>query len=370
MEKKVLVLVNHEITIFNFRRELIEKLIDEHYEVYITFPKGEKVPYFEELGCHYIETKVDRHGINPLVDFKLIVSYIKLMKSVKPDVVLTYTIKPNIYGGIVTRLLNKNQIANVTGIGTSFQENNIIKKIIVFLYKLSFKKTNILYFQNIENENIFLKNKIKAKKQRVLPGSGVNIKEFTYKPLKMKDEIDFIFIGRIMKDKGIEEYLYASKELKKIYQHCNFHIIGFFEDEKYKSMITDYEKRGIIKYHGFQKNVKKFIENSDCIVNPSYHEGMSNVLLEAGAMGRPLIASNISGCKEIIEESINGFLFEPKNKYDLLKKMKYFTELSEEEKDSMSLKSRKKIENEFNRDIIISDYMKNIKKLTGGYIDD
>lgn len=362
MKKKVLILVNHEITIFNFRKELIERLIEEGYDVYLSFPRGERIPYFEKLGCHYIETNVDRHGINPLTDFKLIINYVKIIRNINPDVILTYTIKPNIYGGLVARLLNKKHIANITGIGTSLQEDNIVKKIIVFLYKVSLKNTNMLYFQNSENKNIFLENKIKSKNEKVLPGSGVNIEEFSYKPMKVKNEINFIFIGRVMRDKGIEEYLYAASQLKQQQQQCNFHIIGFFEDENYKKIIHEYQEKGIVNYHGFQNNVKTYIENCDCIVNPSYHEGMSNVLLEGGAIGRPLIASNISGCREIIEDSVNGFLFEPKNKYDLLEKMEKFSVLSEKKKLDMSLKSREKIKKEFNRDIVVNDYMENINK--------
>lgn len=362
MKKKVLILGNHEIVIYNFRKELIKRLLKDGYEVHLSFPLGSRVSYFEDLGCHFIETKVERHGVNPIKDIKLLIHYLRIIKEIKPDFILTYTIKPNIYGGLAARLMKKNYITNITGIGKTFQINNILKKFIVCLYKLSLKNAQIIFFQNSENKNIFKQNKIFAKDEFILPGSGVNVLEYDYIPKKLEGEINFLYIGRIMKDKGIEEYLYAANKLKKKNLNCNFHIIGFFEEENYKEIINEYQKKNIVKYHGFQTNVKDYIIKSDCIVNPSHHEGMSNVLLEAGAIGRALIASDISGCKEIIDDSVNGYTFEVKNKEDLFDKLNKFSELNRNEIENMFIASRNKIELEFDRNIIIDSYLKIINK--------
>lgn len=362
MKKKILVLGNHEIVIYNFRKELIEKLLRDDYEVYVSFPRGVRVKYFEDLGCHFIETKIERHGINPIKDMGLLINYIRMIKKIEPDFVLTYTIKPNIYGGLASRIMKKNYISNITGIGKTFQSNNILKKFIVSLYRISLKNAQMIFFQNSENRKIFKLNKIFAKDEEVLPGSGVNLLEYNFVPKKIGEEINFLYIGRIMKDKGIEEYLYAANRLKKQNLKCNFHIIGFFEEEKYRELIKHYQEKNIVNYHGFQEDVKKYIMKSDCIVNPSHHEGMSNVLLEAGAIGRALIASNISGCKEIIEDSINGYTFEVKNKESLFDKLDKFSKLNRIEIENMSLASRKKIESEFDRNIIIDNYLKLINK--------
>lgn len=362
MKKKILILGNHEIVIYNFRKELIERLLKENNEVYLSFPKGVRGEYFEDLGCHFIETKIERHGINPMKDIALLINYMRMIKTIKPDFVLTYTIKPNIYGGLAARIMKKNYITNITGIGKTFQNNDILKKFIVSLYKISLKNAQMIFFQNSENREVFKTNKIFAKDEEVLPGSGVNLLEYDFSPKKLGDEINFLYIGRIMKDKGIEEYLYAANRLKKQNLKCNFHIIGFFEEEKYREIINLYEEKNIVNYHGFQDDVKKYIMRSDCIVNPSHHEGMSNVLLEAGAIGRALIATNISGCKEIIEDSVNGYTFEVKNKESLFEKLVKFSNLTRKEKENMSLASRKKMELEFDRNIIINNYLKLINK--------
>lgn len=358
MKKKILILGNHEIVIYNFRKELIERLLKEDYEIYLSFPKGNKAKYFEDLGCHFIETKIERHGVNPIRDINLLIKYVKLIKEIHPDFILTYTIKPNIYGGLAARITKKKYITNITGIGKTFQRDNLLKKFIVLLYRISLKNAQMIFFQNLENCNIFKSNKIFGKNERVLPGSGVNLLEYDFSPKKIGEEINFLYIGRIMKDKGIEEYLYAANKLKKQNPKCNFHIIGFFEEEKYKQIINNYQEKNIISYHGFQNNVKKYIIKSDCIVNPSHHEGMSNVLLEAGATGRALIASDISGCKEIIEDNTNGYIFEMKNKESLFDKLDKFSKLNIYEIENMFLASRKKIEKEFDRDIVINSYLK------------
>lgn len=362
MKKRILILGNHEIVIYNFRKELIERLLKEDYEIYLSFPKGSRTKYFEDLGCHFIETKIERHGINPIRDINLLINYLRIIMKINPDFVLTYTIKPNIYGGLAARIMKKKYITNVTGIGKTFQKNNILKKIIVSLYRISLKNAQMIFFQNLENRNIFNSNKIFGKNESILPGSGVNLSEYNFTPKEIEGKINFLYIGRIMKDKGIEEYLYASNKLKKQKPNCNFHIIGFFEEEKYKEIINEYQEKGIISYHGFQNDVKKYIIKSDCIVNPSHHEGMSNVLLEGGAIGRVLIASNISGCKEIVQDSLNGYTFEVKNKESLFDKLEKFSNLSRKEIENMSLSSRKKIESEFDRNIIIDSYLKIFNK--------
>ena len=366
--KKILILANSDIGLHNFRKEILQGFIDENYEVHISLPNGPHIKKLVNLGCKFHETPVDRRGINPLVDLKLIVNYIKLIRKVKPDLVLTYTIKPNLYGGLVSRILNIKYIANITGIGTVFQKESILKKVIVLLYRFSLKNAKTLVFQNTENLSVFQKNNIKGKNTTLIPGSGVNLSDFSYTPLNKNSEINFLFIGRLMKEKGINEYLYVAKEMQ--YEKAEFHIVGPLEEPDLEKTINQYNSEGIIVYHGFQKNVKEYIEKSDCLINPSYHEGMSNVLLEAGSMGRPLIASNISGCKEIIDDSINGYLFDVKDGESLLKAAKKFTELTNDEIREMSMASRKKMETEFNREVIIKKYVNFANIITGGNKND
>jgi len=312
--KKILILANSDIVVYNFRKELIEELIHQGYEVYISLPYGILVDKLIKLGCKFIETPIDRRGINPLKDLKLVRNYSKIIDEVKPKCVLTYTIKPNIYGGFVCKSKKIPYITTITGLGSTFN-HKFLKKFVTTLYKFSLNKSNCVFFQNESNLKIFVENNIlKNVKYELVAGSGVNIKDFNFVEYPTESNgIIFNYVGRIMRDKGIEEYLYASKKIREKYNNVIFYIWGYIEstDAKYKEIIESYEKMGYVKYGGYVDSgfLKVHIANSHCTVLPSYNEGLANVLLESASIGRPLIASNIPGCKEVIENSKNGFTF-------------------------------------------------------------
>lgn len=362
MKKKVLLLANHGVYVYNLRKEIIQVLIGKGYEVYLSYPKGESVSYFEDMGCTFIDTKFDRHGTNPISEIKLIRHYLEIMKKVKPDVVLTYTIKPNIYGGIIASLQNIPYIANVTGLGSAVENGGLLKKITLLLYKFSFRKIQTIFFQNTKNQQLFINEKIALSTHKIIPGSGVNINEFKIMPYPDDTTIRFLYVGRVMKEKGIDEYLEAATSIKKKNANTEFHIIGFCE-ENYEDKLNELQEKGIIKYHGMQKDVISFHRTSHCTILPSYHEGMSNVLLESAASARPVITTNISGCKEIVNDKETGFIFQLKKPKDLISKIENFLILSNEEKKSMGLAGRKKIEKEFNREIVITEYMNEIENI-------
>lgn len=361
--KKIVILSNHHAYTYNLRKEVIQKLIDENYIVYIVLPYGEKVDLLKEMGCKFIDLPLDKRGMNPLRDASLMYNYYKIIRRIKPKAVLTYTIKPNLYGGIVCRLLAIPQIANVTGLGTAIQNESILQKILLKVYKIAFKKTYCIFFQNQENQEYFKKQGIGLNEHRILPGSGVNLYDYIYQEYtKTDDKIKFLYIGRLMKDKGIEEYLEAAQNLTKRYSNVEFRILGNFEEDKYKNIIES-NTNDQIKYLGISNNVKNEIKEVDCIVQPSYHEGMSNVLLEGAAMGKPLIASNISGCKEVIDDGVNGFLFQVRSSKDLVKRLIQFVELKDETRRMMGVNSRKKVEKEFDRNIVVNEYIKAINTI-------
>ena len=288
----------------------MQRLVDEGYEVVIAAPLDEKNSYFTNIGCKCIETPINRRGTNPLSDFKLLLNYRKILKVNKPKVVLTYTIKPNVYGGIACRLLDVPYIANITGLGTSIENEGIIQKISLFLYRTGLKKAECVFFQNETNRFYINKHNIIKGKTILIPGSGVNLAQHSFEEYPKNNQIiKFLIIGRIMKAKGINELLEAAKQVKGKYPHIQFELIGG-KEEDYTSLLQQYENRNIIKYHGRQKDVHMFIKNSHAIINPSYHEGMSNVLLESASTGRPVLASNIPGCKETFDEGVSGFGFE------------------------------------------------------------
>ena len=363
---KILILTNTIEGLYNFRYELLERLINEEFEIYFSIPESKndtKVKKLLELGCNHIETNLDRRSMNPLKDLQLIKQYKEIIKYAKPDVILSYTIKPNIYGSYVAKKYKIPIIINITGLGSGF--NNAYTKILVEkMYKYACKNAFCIFFQNEANYNYFIENKIAKKdKSKIVPGSGVNLEKF--KPMEKTKEdgiVRFLFIGRIMKEKGIEEYLKAAEYITNKYSNVEFQILGPFEEEKYKEIILNH-KNSKIKYLGVSYDVRNEIKEVDCIINPTYHEGMSNVLLEGAAMAKPLIASNIPGCREIVDNGVNGYLFEPKNEKNLIDTIEKFLTLNEIEKNKMGLASRQKVERTFDRNIIIKAYLEEIYKI-------
>lgn len=360
--KKILILVNHDVVIYNFRLEIVERLLKEGHEVYISSPYGERIDELIDLGCKYIEISISRHGTNVIEELKLLSHYKKIIKEIRPDFVFSFTIKPNIYGGIVCRLLKVPFIANITGLGTAVENKGGMQKISICLYKIAFKRINRIFFQNTENKQFFIDRKIAIGKHKLIPGSGVNLKRYPVLNYPSDETIHFVFISRIMKEKGIDQYLEAAKFVKKKYPHTFFHICGFCE-EAYEEKLNVLQSKGIIHYHGMVRDIVKILEGMHCTVHPTYYaEGMSNVLLESAACGRPIISTNRSGCREVIDDKINGYLIEPKNSQELIMKILDFLKLDNNEQKQMGLAGRKKVENEFDREIVVNAYIDEIKQ--------
>lgn len=352
-----------DITLLYFRQELIDELIKRKYKVYVSFPKSKNVEVFEKKGCMFIDTPMDRHGINPFKDIKIIFKYLKIIKEIKPDYVLTYTIKPNIYGGIACRIRKTKQIANITGLGTAMENKGILQKIAILLHKIGLKKVKCCFVQNTENLEFLKKHKIAKNKLKLIPGSGVNLDKFKLLDYPKESEpIEFLFISRIMKEKGIDQYLETAEYIKSKYNNTKFHILGFCEQE-YNEKLNELQHKNIIEYHGRQDNITPFMQKASCVIHPTYYpEGMSNVLLEACASGRPIITTNRAGCREIVDDDVNGYVIKEKDSKDLIEKVEKFINLSNEEKKQMGLAGRRKVEKEFDRNIVVQAYMNEIRQ--------
>ena len=270
------------------------------------------------------------------------------------------TIKPNIYGGIACRLLKTPYISNITGLGTALENKGLLQKIIVHLYKISLRKAKCVFFQNTENQQFFIDNNISVGKGRLIPGSGVNLEHFQVLDYPASDTIEFVFISRIMKEKGIEQYLEAAEYIKNKYPNTRFHICGFCEED-YQDILEEMQSKGIIVYQGVLDDVREILKITHCTVHPTYYpEGMSNVLLESAACGRPVITTDRSGCREIVDDGVNGYLAKPKDTLDLIKKIEQFIALDFDKKKKMGLAGRKKVEKEFDRQIVVNAYMEEI----------
>lgn len=370
---RVLILANNDVGLYKFRKELIEELIHpgryiagrkgKPYKVYVSLPDGEFVHKFTELGCEYINTPIDRRGVNPLKDFGLLTLYRKLLERIKPDIVLGYTIKPNIYGGMACAEKDIPYICNITGLGTAVENKGILQIIAILLYKFSLRKVKTVFFQNSENEQFFTKHKLCLGKHKMLPGSGVNLDYYHVKDYPQTDTIDFVFVARVMKEKGIDQYLDAAKTIKKKYPQTRFHICGFCEQD-YEDKINEMEKAGTIIYHGLVADMRVIYEQIHCIVHPTYYpEGLSNVLLESAATGRPIITTNRSGCREVVDDGVNGYIVREKDSMDLIEKIEKFLSLSVKERRQMGLAGRRKVEKEFDRHIVVEKYMNELSRI-------
>ena len=360
---KALILSNNGMGLYKFRKELIIELLNKNYEVTVAFPKDEYVKEFVSLGCRFINTNVDRRGVNPIKDIALMIQYIKLIIQTKPDIVLTYTIKPNIYGGIACQLTKTKYLSTITGLGTAVQNKGILRVVTLNLYKLALRRANCTFFQNEKNKEIFENEEILRGFNKVVPGSGVNVSEFQLEPYpKELVDIELIFIGRIMKDKGINELLIAIRAIKEKYSRIQFSLIGICEEE-YHTQLKEMEDQGLLNYYGKQNDVQSYIKRSHAIILPSYHEGLSNVLLEAASSGRPILASDIPGCQETFDENISGISFRAKDSASLIRSIEKFLNLTHLEKEKMGFCGRSKIVNEFDRNIVVTQYISEIEKM-------
>ena len=358
--KKLLLLSNHHAYTYNFRKEIIQSLLNDGYNVTVVAPYGDKIELLKDMGCDYVDLPLDRRGMNLKNDIQLMYRYYKIVRRLKPDVVLSYTIKPNIYGGIISRLTNTPFIPNVTGLGSAVNSNKVISKLILFLYKIAFQKSSHVFFQNEQNRDFFLRNGFNFNYD-VLPGSGVNLNEYRITPYPIESNTyEILYVGRVMKEKGVNELFDAAKILYDKGIPVHFKLAGFLDGEIDASNLDKYTNINLL---GPRDDVPTLIEKAHAVILPSYHEGMSNALLEAAASGRPLLASNIAGCKEIVDDGKNGFLFEAKSAKSIVEKVEKFIATSYPEKIKMGYASRTKVEEEFDRSIIVNSYLNKIMEV-------
>ncbi|MDO4963629.1 MAG: glycosyltransferase family 4 protein [bacterium] len=361
--KKIVVICNSLVGLMCFRKELLEKLIKEKYKVTVIAPNHKFSKDLISIGIDFIPIDMELRGTNPIKDLKLIKTYKKILKKENPDVVLTYTIKPNVYAGYVCGKLKIPYIANVTGLGTSLEQPGLLQKLTLFLYKKGLKKAKCVFFQNENNLNFMLNHKVIKENYQLIPGSGVNLNYHKLLPYPKDKIIRFLFISRILYEKGIDDYLECAKYIKKKYSNTEFHILGECSDNNYLKKINNLQNENIVIYHGQVDDIRKYQKISNCTIHPSFHEGMSNAILESCAAGRPVITTDRSGCVEIVEDGYNGFIFECQNLKMLIDKVENFINLSLQEKEKLGLNARNKVKKEFDRNIVIKKYMECIRNV-------
>ena len=375
MEKKlVALLTNNDDDIYCFRKELIEALLAHDYEVLISCPYGEKFELMEGIEYLYDNPEIDRRGTNVLADSKLLRHYRRLFKQYQPDVVLTYTAKPNVYGSMAANRLHIPVINNLTGIGSVKNQSKAKKDFILRLFRHAYNKSSCVMFQNETNMRDAIDNGLVKGDYMLIPGSGVNTERY---PLQEYpdggdgihgDPIIFNYIGRILKDKGIEDYIAAAKRIRKKYPATEFNLLGFIEPDEihYEKDLENLAKRGVVYYLGSQKHVVPFITRSHATIHPSiYGEGMSNVLLETASSGRPIITTDNPGCKETVQDGKTGFIYEGGNVDQLCACIERFLAMKNSERKKMGLLGREHVKENFSRNIVIDAYLTKIREILG-----
>lgn len=359
--KRILVLANNDVGLYRFRKDLLAALLNTGHEVYISLPNGGLVPELVQLGCRYLETPIDRRGMNPIQDSKLFNQYRAMLRKVKPDLVITYTIKPNIYGGLACRMAHIPYAVNITGLGSAIENGGWLKRFVLSLYRPALKDAKVIFFENTGNRDTLVATGVVPKgRDVVLNGAGVNLEDYPYQPYPQEGPVRFLFVGRIMREKGVDEFFAAARRMKQNYgDGVEFHIVGSFE-EAYKPLMDELAQAGVVKYHGYQSDMKPFYAMAGCVVLPSYHEGMSNVLLEAAASGRPLITSDIPGCREAVENGASGYLCPVKNAGALYDAIQRFAELPKDLKAEMGRRGRARMEQHFSKKAVVTETIQHL----------
>lgn len=360
----ILVLTNSLGGLYSFRKEVMKAIVDNGYQLYISAQSSSSVSedFFEGIGSHIIFTDFNRRGMNPFSDIRLLLTYRRLIKQIKPLAVLTYTIKPNVYGGIACRLTRTHQIANVTGLGDALENGGWLQRITIILYRIGLRNAYRVFFQNSMNRLFCIRLGIANKDSIVLPGSGVNLSYHCYQNYAPDGMVKFLFIARLLKDKGTDEYFETAKAITEKYPHVEFQVLGSVEGD-YQRKLDFLGSAGTISYLGKTTDIRPFLRDVHCTVLPSYHEGMSNVNLESAANGRPVITTNVPGCRETVEDGKTGYLVEAKSVQSLISAVEKFIKLPYYQKESMGREARKKVERDFDRQIVIDSYINTLKSI-------
>jgi len=361
---KIMIIATGAMMVYHHRLELINRLRLCGMDVIVAAPEAPEAAKLRELGCRFIDTPLDTRGKNLLKDLDLCHRLIRTIRREQPDAVLTFYTKTNIYGAIAAQWEGVPYITNITGMGSAIENGGLMQRVMLILYRLAVRKASCLFFQNQYNLDFFASHNIRRGSGRLIPGSGVSLERFHPLPYPQEDlKPEFVFISRILKEKGIDQYIDAAKDITKNYPGTVFHVIGPCGKD-YADILDSLDKNGTIRYHGKQFDVRPYIERSHCVVFPSYYsEGMANVLLEGAACGRPLITTGRPGCGETVDDGITGYVVKERDSQDLIDKIERFIALPLEEKRKMGEAGRRKMEREFDREIIVNAYMEEINRL-------
>lgn len=369
--RKVMIVLNTAWNLFNFRAGLIRALVAEGYDVVAVAPNDEYALRLAELGCRFVALPMDNKGTNPALDLLLFLRFLKLLRHECPDVYLGYTIKPNIYGSLAAHFSHISVVNNIAGLGTTFIRDNWLTRLVRSLYKTALSRSHHVFFQNDEDKRMFVEQGLVDRdKVSRLPGSGINLDTFSCEPMPLLENRSFRFllVARLLWDKGVGEYVEAARLVQLKFPEARFQLLGFL-DVKNKTAVSsaqmdEWVNEGVVEYLGVADDVKPYLIAADCVVLPSYREGVPRSLLEAAAMGRPIVTTDAVGCRDAVEHGVNGLLCRVADAGDLAEKLSQMIAMSDPDRARMGLAGRRKMELEFDERIVIDRYLQVIKKLS------
>ena len=376
MNLKIVISINTAWNIYNFRAGLVRALINQGYEVIAVAPDDEYSHRLEALGCRFIRMPMENNGTNPKQDFSLLMRYLRVLREERPLAFLGYTVKPNVYGSLAAHALRIPVINNIAGLGTAFINNNFLTRIVKLLYRISLHRSRRIFFQNGEDQSLFIESRlVRPECTDRIPGSGMDLSHF--RPLSLASvqgrPFVFLLVARMLKDKGVEEFVEAARLAQQQIGAASFQLLGFVDPANPNSIsmerIKIWESDGVIRYLGKTDDVRPYLSNADCVVLPSYREGVPRSLLEAAAMARPLIATNVAGCRDVVDHNVNGLLCRARDANDLAEKMVHMFHLPHERRLQMGQAGRRKIESEFDEKLVIQKYLEMIAEIASASIE-
>jgi glycosyltransferase involved in cell wall biosynthesis len=370
MSHKIMISVNTAWNIHNFRSGLIRALINQGYQVVTVAPEDEYVQRLKDLGCRFVNMPMNRNGTHPGRDLSLLMRYFMVLRTERPLAYLGYTIKPNVYGSIAAHALRIPVINNIAGLGSTFIHSSLLTRLVRLLYKFSLHRSYRIFFQNGDDQELFIKaGLVRPGVTDRLPGSGMDLAR--YRPVQSAPAAQrpfrFLLLARMLKDKGVEEFVEAARTVRRQFPAIQFHLLGFVDGANSNSIsfekIKGWEQEGLVSYLGKTDDVRPYLAEADCVVLPSYREGSPRSLLEAAAMARPIIATNAVGCREVVEHDVNGMLCEVRDACDLADKMLQMVNLPPDRRLEMGRAGRRKVELQFDEKLVIQKYLDTIDEI-------
>lgn len=367
-KRKVIVSINAAWNILNFRANLVKALAEQGLEVVALTPDDAHAASLAGIGCRHVALAMNNKGTNPLQDGGLFLRYVAILRRERPDAFLGWTIKPNVYGSLAAHLLNIPVINNVSGLGTAFTRDSWLTRIAEQLYRVALRRSACVFFQNADDLDLFeSRHLVRSGQTALLPGSGIALDHFTPTHCEAQEGPVFLLIARLLWDKGVAEYVAAARQVRAVLPGARFHVLGFLDANNRtaitRAQVEDWTREGVITYLGAADDVRPHISAADCVVLPSYREGVPRSLLEAAAMARPQIATDVPGCRDAVEDGVTGLLCRARDSEDLAQKMLIFAAMTPQARAAMGAAGRRRMEQMFDERIVIDRYLNLLKSV-------